>query len=90
MGGASRAARRKQLRQQARQQWLPDDAGVDGAAVSASAPPPVDPARDVAEPSAAYVAQPDGAFRALNEGEALLVADTMAKPRRRWYASMRG
>jgi hypothetical protein len=93
VGGASKALRRQQLQHTAAQQWLADDEGgqpgswgpVSGQGAAAV---PADPTKGP-EPASAYVAQPDGSFRGLNEEEALIVGDRMPKPRRRWYSAVR-
>jgi hypothetical protein len=93
MGGDARKLIKQQLRQQKVQQWLDDDAaaGSIGLARPGDLGLALDPARDAA-PAEPYVAVPGKSkpkIRGLNEEEAVVVGYSRAKPRRRWYASMR-
>lgn len=92
VGGAAKAQSRKELREQAEVQWHDEDSPLhaDNLAWYQQADlqgkaPVKDPARGPS-PVFPYVAEPSGTFRALNEEEALVVADTKPKPRPRWFA----
>ena len=90
VGGAARARTKKELRRQSRQQWL-DDSNNTGNQVHPGSWKPLqgfDPATSAA-PSAPYAAEPSRQYRGLNEEEAVVAGNSRAKPRKRWYASMR-
>jgi hypothetical protein len=94
MGCSARALTKQQLRQQKVQQWLDDDAviGSSGFGRPGDLGAALDPARDDA-PAEPYVAVPGSKkpkIRGLNEEEETVVGYSRAKPRRRWYASLRG
>jgi hypothetical protein len=94
MGGSARALTRQQLRQQKVQQWLDDDAAMGSSSFGRPGDlgAALDPARDAA-PAEPYVAVPGSKkpkIRGLNEEEETVVGYSRAKPRRRWYASLKG
>lgn len=94
VGGASKAQTRERLAVEREMQWE-DEQVHQGAmawyqAVDLQQQKPVkDPARGPS-PASAYVAEPGGKFRGLNEEEAMVVGDTRPKPRSRWFTGRKG